>query len=150
MTIMFYEMTLFGAGPYGSFVPVVTRNSELLGSNPGRGIIWHQGYAYTVLQTAQRPDVCSAVYGTVQYKYPWSLLKRVGHSPDFGLPSVAILPWLRRKRRKAIFTHSLCSTHWLWSTLFWKYTIIIMIYQFICESNRFERRDISNFVNYLA
>ena len=31
---------------------------------------------------------------------------RVGHSSDFGLPSVAILPWLCRKRRKVIFTHS--------------------------------------------
>ena len=28
---------------------------------------------------------------------------RVGHSPGFGLLSVAILPWLCRKRRKAIF-----------------------------------------------
>ena len=36
--------------------------------------------------------MCSAVYGTVHYK---ELLKsfeiRVGHSPGFGLPSVAIL-----------------------------------------------------------
>ena len=29
---------------------------------------------------------------------------RLGHSPDFEFPSVAILPWLCRKRRKAIFT----------------------------------------------
>ena len=28
-------------------------------------------------------------------------------SPGFGLPSVAILPWFYRKRREAIFTHSL-------------------------------------------
>ena len=33
-----------------------------------------------------------------------SLLIRVGHSLDFVLPSVAILSWLCRKRRKAIFT----------------------------------------------
>ena len=32
---------------------------------------------------------------------------RVGHSPGFGLPSVAILPWLCRKRHKATF---ICST----------------------------------------
>ena len=37
---------------------------------------------------------------------PWSHSKRVGHCPDFGLPSVAILPWLCRKRRKAVFPHS--------------------------------------------
>ena len=37
----------------------------------------------------------------------WSHSIRVGHRPDFRLPSVATLPWLCRKRRKAIFTHSL-------------------------------------------
>ena len=31
--------------------------------------------------------------------------ERVGHSLGFGLPFVAILPWLCTKRRKAIFTH---------------------------------------------
>ena len=31
----------------------------------------------------------------------------VGHSPDFVLPSVAILPWLCQKRRKTIFPYSL-------------------------------------------
>ena len=30
---------------------------------------------------------------------------RVGHSPNFGLPIVAILPCLCRKRRKAIYIH---------------------------------------------
>ena len=30
---------------------------------------------------------------------------RVGHNPNFGLCPVAILPWSRRKRRKAISTH---------------------------------------------
>ena len=53
---------------------------------------FYRGCAYTVLQTVQRHEVCSAVYGTVHYK---ELLKsfeiRVGHSPGFGLPSVAIL-----------------------------------------------------------
>ena len=51
-----------------------------------------------MLRTVQRPGVYSASYdtvpgGTVHYK---ELLKsfeiRVGHSPGFGLPSVAILP----------------------------------------------------------
>ena len=68
--------------------------------------ICHRGCAYSVLQTVQRPGVCSAAYGTVHYKEPlMSFEIRVGHSPSFGLPSVAILPWLCRKRRKTIFTH---------------------------------------------
>ena len=54
--------------------------------------ISHRGCAYSA-QTAQRPGVCSAAYGTVYYKKPLKSFKiRVGHSPGFGLPSVAILP----------------------------------------------------------
>ena len=75
------------AGSDGSFVP---------GSNPGRVGYCHHGCAYTVLQTIQRPGVHSAAYGTVHYKEPLKL---------FGLPSVAISPWLCRKRGKAILTH---------------------------------------------
>ena len=30
--------------------------------------LFHRVCAYTVLQTVQRPVVCSAAYGTVQYK----------------------------------------------------------------------------------
>ena len=48
--------------------------------------------------------VLSMVLCTI--KNPWSHWIGVGYSPDFGLPSVAILPGLCRKRRKAIFTHS--------------------------------------------
>ena len=44
---------------------------------------------------------------------PWSHSIRVVYSPDFGLPSVTILPWLCRKRRKPIFTHLL---HVLWQS----------------------------------
>ena len=47
--------------------------------------------------------VLSMVLCTI--KNLWSDSIRVGHSPDFGLPSVAILPWLCRKRCKTIFTH---------------------------------------------
>ena len=69
--------------------------------------ICHRGCAYTVLQTVQRPGVYSAAYGTVHYREPLKSLEiRVGHSPGFGLPSVVIMPWLCRKRRKAIFIHS--------------------------------------------
>ena len=66
--------------------------------------ICHRGCAYTVLQTVRRHGVYSAAYGIVHYKEPLKSFEiRVGHSPGFGLPSVAILPWLCRKRRKAIF-----------------------------------------------
>ena len=55
--------------------------------------ICHRGCAYTVLQTAQRHGVYSAAYGIVHYKEPLKSFEiRVGHSPGFGLPSVAILP----------------------------------------------------------
>ena len=56
----------------------------------------HQGSAYTVLETFQRHGVCSAVYGTVQYKEPLGHSIRVGHSPDFGPPSVAVLSCIKR------------------------------------------------------
>ena len=55
--------------------------------------ICHRGCACTVLQTVQRPGVYSAAYGSVHYKEPLKLFEiRVGHSPGFGLSSVAILP----------------------------------------------------------
>ena len=58
------------------------------------------GCAYTVLQPVQIHGVYSAAYGTVHYKEPLkSFERRVGHSPGSGLPSVATLPWLGRKRR---------------------------------------------------
>ena len=69
--------------------------------------ICHRGCAYTVFQTVQRHGVHSAAYGTVHYKEPLKSFEiRVGHSPGYELPSVAILPWLCRKRRKAIFIYS--------------------------------------------
>ena len=50
--------------------------------------IFHR--AYTVLQTVQRHGVYSAAYGTVHYKELLKSLEiRLGHSPGFGLPSVA-------------------------------------------------------------
>ena len=55
--------------------------------------IYHCGCAYTVPQTVQRPGEYSAAYGTVHYKEPLKSFEiRIGHSPGFGLPSVAILP----------------------------------------------------------
>ena len=68
--------------------------------------ICHCSCAYTVLQAVQRHGMYSAVYGTVHYKEPLKSFEiRTGHSPGFGLPSVAILPWLCWRRRKAIFIY---------------------------------------------
>ena len=55
--------------------------------------ICYRGCAYAVLQIVQRHGVYSAAYRTVHYKEPLKSFEiRVGHSPGFGLPSVAILP----------------------------------------------------------
>ena len=63
--------------------------------------ICHRGCAYTVFQTVQRHVVYSAVYGTMQNKEPLKSFEiRVGHSPGFGRPSVAILPCLCRVHKK--------------------------------------------------
>ena len=54
--------------------------------------ICRRGCACSVLQTVQKHRVYSAIYGTVHYKEPLKSFEiRVGHSPGFGLPSVAIL-----------------------------------------------------------
>ena len=100
-----------GRPRYGSFVSTGACNLEVPVSNPVGPDICHRGCAYTVLQTVQRNGVYSAAYGTVhynygtvQYKEPLKSFKiRVGHSLGFGLLSVAIPPWLCRKRCKAIF-----------------------------------------------
>ena len=62
----------------------------------------HRGCAYTVLQTVQRHGVCSDVYGTVHYKEPLKLFDNSRAVSPFS--SFAILPWLCRKQRNAIFT----------------------------------------------
>ena len=60
---------------------------------PIRKDICRRGCAYAVLQTVKRPVVYSAACGTVHYKEPLkSFEMKVGHSPGFGFPSVAILP----------------------------------------------------------
>ena len=59
------------AGLDCSFGPVVARNAEVLGSNPGRvGCSSSSLCIYTVLQTVQSLGVCCAVCGTVHYKEP--------------------------------------------------------------------------------
>ena len=70
----------------------------------GTGFESRQGRSFVIevvhIQCSKykRTGVCSAVYGTV--KNPWRHSIRVGHNPEFGLPSVAIFPRLCRKRRK--------------------------------------------------
>ena len=55
--------------------------------------ICRRGCAYTVRQTVKRPGVYSTACGTVHYKEALKSFEiRVGHSPGFGFPSVAILP----------------------------------------------------------
>ena len=66
-----YVSVQIQAGPDGSFVSTGACN----------------------LQTVQRPGVYSAAYSTMHYKEPFKSFEiRVGHSPGFGLLSVAILP----------------------------------------------------------
>ena len=101
------------ASPDGSFVSIGAWNLDVPDSNTG-----HRGCAYTVLQTVQIPGMYSAAYGTLHYKELLkSFEKRVVHSPVFGLSSVPILPWLCRKRRKAIFTYSPCIPPITWPTI---------------------------------
>ena len=59
---------------------------------PAGSDICHRGCAYTVHTNVQMPEVYSVVYGTVPYKESFSHSIRVGRSPDFGFPSVAISP----------------------------------------------------------
>ena len=75
---------------FGLFGPFVTKYWARI---PAGLDISHRGCAYAVLQTFQRPGVCSAVYGTVHYI---ELLKSyntsIGHIvTDLGLPSMALL-----------------------------------------------------------
>ena len=72
--------------------------------------VCHRGCAYAVFQTVHRPGLCSVVDGTVHYNNPLKLFERVENSPELGLSSVAILPWLYRKGFKTILTQSLTST----------------------------------------
>ena len=68
----------------------MARNSEVLGSNPVRVECLSPGCSYTVLQTVQRPGMCSVVYGMCTIKNPLGHSITVGHSFDFELSSVDI------------------------------------------------------------
>ena len=61
------------AGPDSLFGLIVARNSEV-GAYCARIPAWsdvgHKGFTHTMLQTVQRPGVCSVVYGVVHYNKP--------------------------------------------------------------------------------
>ena len=88
------------AGPDGSFVSTGACNLEVPGSNPSQH--GQTGYLSSWLYHVYSAPNCflkawsslnSAAYGTVHYKeYLKPFEIKVGHSPVFGLPSVAILP----------------------------------------------------------
>ena len=68
--------------------------------------ICHRSCAYTVLQTVQMHGVYSAAYDTVHYEELLKLFEiRVGHSPGFGLPDVAILPHCAERDVKQYSLH---------------------------------------------
>ena len=88
-----------------------TKNPLLVWSTMESDKKWMELLALTPLLSSGLYIYCSnawsqwtVVYGTVHFKELLSYT--IGHSSDFGLPCVAILPWLCRQRRKAIFTHS--------------------------------------------
>ena len=59
-------------------------------SRPGRMCVIE--IVHTVLQTVERPGVCSVATVLCTIKNPQSHSIRVEYSPDFGIPSVEILP----------------------------------------------------------
>ena len=89
---------------------VIWRNQVRIPVEPD---ICHRGCAYIQCSKLfKRLGVYSAAYGTVHYKEPLkSFETRVGLSPSFGLLPVTVLPWLYRKRREAIYIHSLTHLH---------------------------------------
>ena len=118
------------AGPDGSSVSSGACNLGVPGSNPGRdGYLSSWLCIYTALQAVQAHGVYSAAYGTVYYKEPLKSFEiRVGHSPGFVFPSVAILLWWCRKRRKAIFIYIyiLAQAYILWRT--YKYQDVALFF----------------------
>ena len=135
-----YNFHVGVAGPDGSFVSTRALAWRYQVRIPVGPDICHCGCAYTVLQTVQRPGVYSAAYGTVHYKEPLKSFEiRVGHCPGCGLPSVAILSGLCRKRCKAKFTHpmSVYIRHdlslpdrvnpYIRNHKYWPYLVIIII-----------------------
>ena len=80
--------------PDGSFVSTGACYLEVsLVRIPVGPEICDRGFVYTVLKTVQTHGVHSAVLGTLHYKEPLKSFEiKVGHSPGFEHPSVAILP----------------------------------------------------------
>ena len=71
--------------------------------------ICHRGCAYTVLQTVQKNEVYSAVYGTLHYQETLKSFEiRVGQSPGSGLPcgDIASVCCCRKRRKAITYTYS--------------------------------------------
>ena len=96
--------------PWWSFDPVKARNSTGTGfeSRSGRIFIIELVHIQcSKLFKNLNCAVCSDLYGTMISLCIHRTLEVIkGHIFNFGLPSVAILSWLCRKRRKTIFTRS--------------------------------------------
>ena len=81
------------AGPDVSFVLTRACNLEVPGLNPSRAGYLSSWLCIYSAQNCSNACIYSAVCGTVYYKEPLKSFEiRVGHSPGFGLPSVAIFP----------------------------------------------------------
>ena len=82
----------------------VVQNSDVLGSNPDR--VGYLSSGLCIHSASNCPKACAVLCMVLcTINKPSSHSIWVGNSPDFRLPSVALLAWLCRKRRKAIFTH---------------------------------------------
>ena len=86
-----FQLETQATDPDGSFVSTGACNLGVPGSNPDR-----DGYCSSWLCIYSAPNCSkawSAAYGTVHYKEALKSFEiRVGYSPGFGFPSVAILP----------------------------------------------------------
>ena len=73
--------------PDGSLDPAVTQTTEVLGSNLGRWIFFIEVVHIYMQYSKLFKRMGCAVLSMVLY----AIIIRVGHIPDFGLPSVVIL-----------------------------------------------------------
>ena len=70
-----------------------------------------------MLQTVQKRVVYIAVYGTVHYKKPLKSFEiRVGYSPGFWFPSVAIMPLSVQKATLSNIHLDMCSIYFPYRT----------------------------------
>ena len=93
------------AGPYGSFVSTGLYSLVTWRYQVRIPVVRLWLCIYSAPNCSKPKGLECAVlhYGTVHYKEPLKSFEvRARRSPGFGLPSIAILPWLCRKRCEAI------------------------------------------------